>query len=486
MAKSLRSIPIALLLFLAIFAFAANTWGDQVINDDLIVQGSFLPGGGGACIGQDCADGEEFGFETLVLKEENTRIQFDDTSNSASFPNQDWWLLANDLDGTTNGENYFGISDGNDPFGIDFRIDPGDNIFHIHNDRIEVGADTSPRRISNVAAGVDVQDAATYGQFAPVQTQLNTLVQIGSNPTVVINNLGQRITTVENTVDDLQGRIIDAEIGIADNAERIDENSAAIGELQGEMGESRLELDELKEHAGGYDWTGYGALGGASASGDGSTAFGSGATAFGRDTAIGANARASADGSVVIGADSQVAAENSVAVGADASVEAGATGGVALGQNARVTNGAIGSVALGQNSVADEAQTVSVGSSGQERRITNVASGVKDTDAVNLFQLNEIESRIDTDITRLETRNADLADRLDNIGAFASAFSALVPNSRAGDTQLAVGVGHYSGANAMAAGLFHYVNDKVLLNTGISTAFDANTTAGRAGITIGW
>lgn len=486
MAKSLRSIPIPLLVLLAMLTCVANTWGDQVISDDLIVQGSFGPGGGGTCIGQDCADGEEFGFDTLVLKEEDTRIQFDDTSNSASFPNQDWWLLANDLDGTINGENYFGISDGNDPFGIDFRIDPGDNIFHIHNDRIEVGTDTSPRRISNVADGIDNQDAATYGQFAPVQSQLNTLVQVGSNPAVVLNNIGQRMTAVENDVDDLQGRITDVEIGIADNAERINENSAAIGEIQGEIGDSRLELDELKGHATGYDWTVYGDLGGASASGDGSTAFGSGATAFGRDTAIGANARASADGSVVIGADSKVAAENSVAVGADASVEAGATGGVALGQNARVANGATGSVAIGQNSVADEAQTVSVGSSGQERRITNVAAGVNDSDAVNLFQLKELESLIETDITRLETRNADLADRLDNIGAFASAFSALVPNSRAGDTQLTVGVGHYSGANAMAAGLFHYVNDKVLLNTGISTAFDGNSTAGRAGITIGW
>lgn len=75
---------------------------DQVINDDLIVTFS-------ACIGNDCVNGENFGFDTVRLKENNTRLNFDDTSNSGSFPNNDWTLIANDS--SNGGANYFAIED---------------------------------------------------------------------------------------------------------------------------------------------------------------------------------------------------------------------------------------------------------------------------------------------------------------------------------------------------------------------------------------
>src|SRR5205085_5224679 len=65
------------------------TMPDDVIPDDLIVQGS-------ACIGLDCVNNESFGFDTIRLKENNTRIKFDDTSTGAGFPNHDWQLTAND------------------------------------------------------------------------------------------------------------------------------------------------------------------------------------------------------------------------------------------------------------------------------------------------------------------------------------------------------------------------------------------------------
>lgn len=75
---------------------------DQVIADDLIVQGS-------ACIGLDCVANESFGFDTIRLKENNTRIKFDDTSTSAGFPNTDWQLTANDS--ASGGANKFSIDD---------------------------------------------------------------------------------------------------------------------------------------------------------------------------------------------------------------------------------------------------------------------------------------------------------------------------------------------------------------------------------------
>ncbi len=75
---------------------------DVVTADDIIVQGS-------ACIGLDCVNNESFGFDTIRLKENNTRIKFDDTSASAGFPANDWQLTANDS--ASGGSNKFSIED---------------------------------------------------------------------------------------------------------------------------------------------------------------------------------------------------------------------------------------------------------------------------------------------------------------------------------------------------------------------------------------
>lgn len=86
---------------------------DQVFNDDVIITFSL-------CVGSDCNNGEVFGFDTIKLKENNIRIKFDDTSSSASFPNNDWQLTANDS--SNGGANKFSIDDitgGRTPFTIE-------------------------------------------------------------------------------------------------------------------------------------------------------------------------------------------------------------------------------------------------------------------------------------------------------------------------------------------------------------------------------
>jgi hypothetical protein len=75
---------------------------DVVTPDDVIIQGS-------ACIGLDCVNNESFGFDTIRMKENNTRIKFDDTSTSTGFPNHDWQLTANDS--ASGGANKFSIED---------------------------------------------------------------------------------------------------------------------------------------------------------------------------------------------------------------------------------------------------------------------------------------------------------------------------------------------------------------------------------------
>ena len=93
---------------------------DDVIPDDLIVQGS-------ACVGLDCVNGEVFGFDTIRLKENNTRLQFDDTSASP-FPTNNWQIRANSS--ASGGASFLGFVDqgasGNSETGtIVFEVDAG-------------------------------------------------------------------------------------------------------------------------------------------------------------------------------------------------------------------------------------------------------------------------------------------------------------------------------------------------------------------------
>jgi hypothetical protein len=94
---------------------------DVVTADDSIIQGS-------ECVGLDCVSGESFGFDTIRLKENNDRLQFDDTSTSAGFPTNNWQIRANDSG--SGGENFLGIVDqaatGNSETGtIVFKVTAG-------------------------------------------------------------------------------------------------------------------------------------------------------------------------------------------------------------------------------------------------------------------------------------------------------------------------------------------------------------------------
>jgi len=121
----MRSYLLSTLLVCAIplffFGLTVSVRADQVIADDLIVDGS-------SCVGFDCVNGEAFGFDTIRLKENNVRIQFDDTSSTASFPTNNWQLRANASG--NGGPSFFGIVDqgasGNSDSGtIVFQVEAG-------------------------------------------------------------------------------------------------------------------------------------------------------------------------------------------------------------------------------------------------------------------------------------------------------------------------------------------------------------------------
>jgi hypothetical protein len=103
---------------------------DQVIPDDLIVQGS-------ACVGLDCVNNESFGFDSIRVKENNTRIQFDDTS-AAPFPTNNWQIRANSA--ASGGASFLGFVDQ----GANGNSDTGTVVFGV-----EAGAPANALKVSS-------------------------------------------------------------------------------------------------------------------------------------------------------------------------------------------------------------------------------------------------------------------------------------------------------------------------------------------------
>lgn len=138
----------ALRLSVAILATPiVNALADQVVADDQIVQGSL-------CVGFDCVNNESFGFNTIVVKENNTRIYFDDTSTTAGLPANDWALIANDS--ASGGASYFGIQDATSGKMV-FRVNAGapENAVYV-NSSGNLGLGTS-----NPALGLQITRSDT-------------------------------------------------------------------------------------------------------------------------------------------------------------------------------------------------------------------------------------------------------------------------------------------------------------------------------------
>ncbi|GAA6135079.1 hypothetical protein NBRC116188_18690 [Oceaniserpentilla sp. 4NH20-0058] len=123
-------------IILTSFILAAShaALADNVINDDLIVNGS-------SCIGLDCTNGYNFGFDTLVLKENNLRMYFDDSSSTGSFPSNDWRFTFNDSG--NGGSSFFSVDDATAGKSI-FKVEAGAPANSLYVDgQGDVGVGTS-------------------------------------------------------------------------------------------------------------------------------------------------------------------------------------------------------------------------------------------------------------------------------------------------------------------------------------------------------
>ena len=238
----------------------------------------------------------------------------------------------------------------------------------------------------------------------------------------------------------------------------------------------------------------------ANASGLNSTALGTGASTAGglgglNAVAVGAKATANAGSTTAVGAAAQASGINAAAFGAGA--QAG-TKGTAVGYNAVVTHN--GAVALGADSVssatfgpvpnatingitygnfaaANVNATVSVGSAGNERAITNVGAGrinANSTDAINGSQLYAIANRLQAGQTHYYSVNdgGSRGSNYNNDGATAANTLAAGVNAKAGSSNsVAMGDG---------ADTSNFANGQ---NKGLNTAIGSNAKIGAKGKT---
>ncbi|OXI97585.1 adhesin [Burkholderia sp. AU33647] len=225
---------------------------------------------------------------------------------------------------------------------------------------VSVGNGTTQRRIVNVAAGLNNTDAVNYGQ-------MNTALSTKVDDTLIKVTGAQAAYAVGGTT---------AAVGIGSGASAIGNTSTALGPSATSQGQSSVAL------------------------GSGANANGTGAMSLGRLTSTSGNY------AMALGNQSSAVAASAIALGNSATVATSATGSVAIGRQSSVGENVTDAVAIGSGSIATLNNTISVGSAGNERQITNVAAGMADTDAVNVSQMN---ARFVTTDAAINATKADLS-----------------------------------------------------------------------------
>jgi autotransporter adhesin len=162
--------------------------------------------------------------------------------------------------------------------------------------------------------------------------------------------------------------------------------------------------------------------------------------------------------------------------GGDGAVASGPAA-TAIGYRASATGQ--NSVAIGANSNdGGQANVVSVGSPGNERRITNVAPGVAGTDAVNVNQLVAAENTWQNNINAyVQQANAGIA--------LALASSGLHYDSAPGTTSLAGAASYYADHAGIAFGLNHTSADG-RWRYNIATTFVSPQNGANVGVVAGF
>ena len=123
-----------------------------------------------------------------------------------------------------------------------------------------------------------------------------------------------------------------------------------------------------------------------------SVAIGSDVDATTGSTVLGNSAKATGGGyATVVGYGARVTGDSGTALGRDSEAS---TNNVALGTSSIANGTSTDAAYLTDETKASGFNIVSVGQAGQERRITNVAAGSNNTDAVNVSQLKQAQQKV--------------------------------------------------------------------------------------------
>lgn len=210
---------------------------DVVYADDLIVQYSL-------CVGYDCVNNENFGFDTIRLKENNLRIHFEDTSNSASFPTTDWRLIANDS--ANGGASYFLIEDstaGTQPFRVEAGA-PTHLLYLDSSGRVGIGTNDPQSALHVMGVVTELSDRNAKENFSPVDGE-SVLARLLDLP-LTIWNYKQDPDTVRHMGPTAQDFYAAFGLGASDTSlAALDVNGvtlAAVQELAAQLAEKDAEL----------------------------------------------------------------------------------------------------------------------------------------------------------------------------------------------------------------------------------------------------
>ena len=191
-----------------------------------------------------------------------------------------------------------------------------------------------------------------------------------------------------------------------------------------------------------------------------------------------------------------VTAGDNITVTEDKNADGGKEYKVALSKDITVD-----SVKAGDTTITDKGLEIKDGPSvtkdgiyAGDKKITGVAKGEVDTDAVNVGQLKDSETKIYNRIDGVENKVNDntnrinkLGSRVNKVGAGAAALAALHPMDFDPDDKLtfSAGYGNYAGENAAAIGAYYRPDEKVMfsvagtvgngenmVNAGVSFALD--------------
>lgn len=190
-------------------------------------------------------------------------------------------------------------------------------------------------------------------------------------------------------------------------------------------------------------------------------------------TAVGYNSKVNANKAGAFGVDNSIAtgADNSYVVGMNNKLEASAKDTFVLGSG--VNTGASNAVILGAGSTGVD-NAVSVGSKTNKRKVVNVADGLVaagSSEAVTGGQLYETQQAIANNQRSINQVANTLHKEINRAAANSAAIAALQPIGLDDEHHwsAAAGVGHYSGEQAVAVGLFYKPTQNFMVNMGGST-----------------